>query len=1258
LIAAVAFMATGSLMSLAGSAAAQSTPTYTCTTATGLIIQSYTPCGSGNNPPDLLNQIALTQGIYAATPAQITSLDDFQQQAVADVVTDHDLAPTDTAAVESWGRDAAEADLWALIVQAIQTPAASQTPDQQNVAAWFTNLTDTQSLQTTTDAGLEYTKWAGLGIANYQALLASNPTQSQLLAFLSQEPQGYTDGGSFKKPYLSVDGGVCVYSPPAPYQGQYTSSITGSTPYEPCINGCTAEGFGCALPYPSYSDFVDWGGADEENQLVGTPGWTQASEDIANAAVFGAASVGAAGVSFGIGTGLAPVLGGTAFQLAVFPFAGREYADIADQETFDAAVQGSEAAGESAEEADLGADLSAEASGGAVAASGAAAVAGVAITAIVIAVEEGIIVTQDAQLPGQLASLIAGALTTTPDLATALANPQAAAGLFGLFVGATLPNPIPGSCYNDTSNTVGFTNPNNNPCLNPTPIPAPSPTDPSFAVQEQGSSTTTDTSSINVVDDQAGISTTASLSENWFVETTTAPGVPPTTIQDLFLRYTDWQGNEQEAWVLGNATIGYQFVVVAQDSPCDPFAGPGTCEQQQPANGQYPSAIDYIGPDGEDYSASLVSAPPTGIPPLPAYTGGASTGFGTNVFLSSTPSSPFVGSELTLNVSVTGGDPEGDPIPGTVNVVQDVDGTDVTLCANAPLTYTPPTYTQVGNTLYVVPSTNTAACSWTPTVAGLTSIYATYDPTNDSDYYASQSELTVNPALSVLPTSMTLSPGSTTTMAGNEQFYSATGYDAEGDSINLTGLETLSIEPVNGGSTTGATCAGSTCTATVPGTYDIVAQAEYAGVNLEAGAAMTVTPNLPVSITINSPGSTVLAGNYQAYTVTAADAYGNQTDVTSQADLTIAPDNGGSATGAICGGQSCVATADGTYQVDATVTLANSLFATASTVTVVPNTPVSIALSPASATTTAGTAEPYTVTATDNYGNTSDVTAESSLAIFPTAGGSATGATCSATACGATVAGTYQVLANASLPGAPPLVNVATLTVTPAAPAAITAESGERQTVTSGSRFAKSLVATVTDAFGNAVPGAAVTFTLPAPSETTGGATFAGGALTAVVDTTSAGIAKSPKITAHQPGRIAATASVAGSATPAAFELTVTPLANLAVSLSAPATAGPDSPVSVQITVTNHGPSAASQVNTTLAIPTGWTVVNADGGTIRGETLDLTDATLADQGTVNYTVTLETGVRPGATKLNAEAVSNIRDPNYHNNTASASVDVT
>jgi hypothetical protein len=105
-----------------------------------------------------------------------------------------------------------------------------------------------------------------------------------------------------------------------------------------------------------------------------------------------------------------------------------------------------------------------------------------------------------------------------------------------------------------------------------------------------------------------------------------------------------------------------------------------------------------------------------------------------------------------------------------------------------------------------------------------------------------------------------------------------------------------------------------------------------------------------------------------------------------------------------------------------------------------------------------------------------------------------------------------------------------------AKPAAVTVGAASGQSTTVGTRFPVPLAVTITDAYGNPVPGVLVTFTAPL-----GGASgrFApSGSRTARVRTNANGIAVAPGLVANStPGGFAVTASVRGTSRRAAFAL-------------------------------------------------------------------------------------------------------------------------
>ena len=525
-------------------------------------------------PPDLLNLSGNVSGLYTATSAQAKSLDDLELTATANTIADHGLASTDGNAVLTWGRPEAEAELFALIEQAINTPAASQTQDQQNVVAWAQAVEQRQAEVAAQDAGLEYVKWAGLDQSTYLSLVDSNADESEIQSFLaSSPPSPYGPGGS---------SGYCTYQPPSPYQSDYTIPTD-------CAGVGDFDAFG-GPPAPSYDQFVEWGEADAAYSLDDSTEFEEEGALIALGLDFAAPVVGAAVAGLALSSGLALAAVGTPLALAIFPFAG------AVSTATGAIVIGDTAA--------AAAPLAA----------GAGFIAGALIFDIATAVVEGINIANEGALPGQLASLISGAATTAPAVSTLISGANGVSSLFSLFVGATLPAPLDETCDNSSpvapSLTVlsGIITEGSAQCLNPTAIPPATSTDPQFVVQQQGGIATSTTSSITWEDMASATTLRGRITGNWFVVQHSGS---TNEVQTLSIPYTDWAGNEQMAWLVGNPTTGYQFVgynvTAASSTPLDP----STCVADNICWAS--PSIDYVGPDGNDYSAE-VQAHGTGSP--------------------------------------------------------------------------------------------------------------------------------------------------------------------------------------------------------------------------------------------------------------------------------------------------------------------------------------------------------------------------------------------------------------------------------------------------------------------------------------------------------------------------------------------------------------------------------------------------------------------------------------------------------------------
>jgi len=157
-----------------------------------------------------------------------------------------------------------------------------------------------------------------------------------------------------------------------------------------------------------------------------------------------------------------------------------------------------------------------------------------------------------------------------------------------------------------------------------------------------------------------------------------------------------------------------------------------------------------------------------------------------------------------------------------------------------------------------------------------------------------------------------------------------------------------------------------------------------------------VNPAVVDHIVISPASATIGAGGSQSYTAEGFDASNNSLgDVTASTTFSIFP-NG------TCTGATCSATAAGPH----TVTGNDSGKTDSASLTVTAGALDHLALSPASATISAGGSQDYTAEGRDQYENSlGDVTSTTTFSITPN--GSCTGATCTASVAGAhTVTGT------------------------------------------------------------------------------------------------------------------------------------------------------------------------------------------------------------------------------------------------------------
>lgn len=653
-----------------------------------------------NLPPSLLSIQELTQtnGLFYANFTQLTALSDLEQQAVANTLADHNLPAADENAVLSWGRDDAEAELWNLLRQA--ATAQNPTADQKAATAWLASVAYREGVQSANDAGLEYTKWAGLDVNTYNSLVskfdsdisAGNDTttdKTNLENFLKQQPVAFNSTN-----VSTATGGYCAYVPPAPYQSDYTDNIQNNSPTCEQIATLTCEA-GCIPATPDISLFEKWGATDANNTITSNPSFTQTAQNIALGLGLGgvAASV-AAGV--GISLTMAGVMAGTAFESAVFPFASIPW--------FAAGTGGAYILPEF----------------GAVAASGVGAIVGAVLLFIVGTTIQAINLANYLDAPGKVAGYVEGAASNSYSPASMLNSQNSAGELYSLFVDATLPPPPPAAdtgvapfpetdcagSYADSYNYIHT-------CLDPPAPPAYSPqTDPAFIVSEN-SGTGTLQKTITWYDKATKLANTAYLHGTWFVDTvTTSDGtvlqakddddVTRTLLQYLRIHYTDWAGNEQAAYLVNIPGTGYEFVSINQQSSTTPL-NPSTCVTDKTCT--ISTNLEYVDSSGNKYSAKAIP------PPLPTIS-------------QTLVINPIEGSPATLQATASS------PINTTLSYQWQIEdkplSTSITTCLNSQFQIVPcppPTVTVTGNPAqYTFPTSGNFAV--TLTVTNTTGQYA------------------------------------------------------------------------------------------------------------------------------------------------------------------------------------------------------------------------------------------------------------------------------------------------------------------------------------------------------------------------------------------------------------------------------------------------------------------------------------------------------------------------------------------------------
>lgn len=333
---------------------------------------------------------------------------------------------------------------------------------------------------------------------------------------------------------------------------------------------------------------------------------------------------------------------------------------------------------------------------------------------------------------------------------------------------------------------------------------------------------------------------------------------------------------------------------------------------------------------------------------------------------------------------------------------------------------------------------------------------------------------------------------------------------------------------------------------TIAGSYTVTAS--VAGVATVATFVLSNGAGPAAAIAADAGGgqtAAVGAAFVTALTALVTDGYGNPVN-----GVTVSFSSPAAGASAALGGATAITNAAGRASVTATANgVAGSYAVTASTAGVaapasfmlgnLPGSPAAVAMVSGDAQSVAVGAPfaPLVVVARDSFGNAvpgATVTftppgSGASAVLGSTSAVAGANGQASTSATANTVAGSFSVVA--SVGGA--TVSFA-LTSQPGAAASVAVVSGGGQSQVVGMAYAAPLVVVVRDAYANAVPGVAVTFTAPASGAS--GTISAGG----VATTDASGRAGVSVVANANAGGFAVAASATGVATPASFTLTNT----------------------------------------------------------------------------------------------------------------------
>lgn len=266
-------------------------------TAAGLTVSTVTPppAAAAAEPPvppriiklfdlvpDPVIGLPVPKPYPAATQAALTA---FETKAVAEVLQNKSLPPSDELSVRALARDDIRTQLWADLGVIMLKTAATRTASENLVHSWFATKMQRTQVGAAKAAVGEYVKWSGLTQDTYDKTASYAP-----------QPRNGSDG-------------YCNYHPPGPYDTTAEYDGRGTTICKEA--GLTIFSFLVfSPPRPSYDQFVKYG------QYLQLQSLSQGIKDQWNPLTYNDVAIHSGQVAAMVGMGVSLAASGAAVPLA------------------------------------------------------------------------------------------------------------------------------------------------------------------------------------------------------------------------------------------------------------------------------------------------------------------------------------------------------------------------------------------------------------------------------------------------------------------------------------------------------------------------------------------------------------------------------------------------------------------------------------------------------------------------------------------------------------------------------------------------------------------------------------------------------------------------------------------------------------------------------------------------------------------------------------------------------------------------------